>query len=51
MRIAGAELHVVDISTPRRGTIILVHGGRGIGDHASELEAWRPLSDEYRLIA
>jgi proline iminopeptidase len=51
MWIAGAELHVVDIGTAKRGTIILVHGGRGIGDHASELEAWRPLADEYRLIA
>ena len=51
MNIAGADLHVVDLGRPRRGTIILVHGGRGIGDHASELEAYRPLADEYRLIA
>ncbi|MGG5823609.1 alpha/beta fold hydrolase [Falsiroseomonas sp. HW251] len=51
MRIAGADLHVVDIGTAKRGTIILVHGGRGIGDHAGELEAYRPLSDEYRLVA
>jgi proline iminopeptidase len=51
MRIAGADLHVVDIGTAKRGTIILVHGGRGIGDHASELEAYRPLADDYRLIA
>jgi proline iminopeptidase len=51
MLIAGADLHVVDIGTARRGTIILVHGGRGIGDHAGELEAWRGLADEYRVIA
>ncbi len=51
MRIAGADLHVVDVGTAKRGTIILLHGGRGIGDHAGELEAWRGLSDEYRLIA
>jgi len=51
MLIAGVDLHVVDIGTPKRGTIMLVHGGRGIGDHASELEAYRPLADEYRLIA
>jgi proline iminopeptidase len=51
MRIAGADLLVVETGTPKRGTIILVHGGRGIGDHSSELEAYRPLSDEYRLIA
>lgn len=51
MRIAGAELHVVEHGSPKRGTIILVHGGRGIGDHSSELEAYRPLADGYRLIA
>ncbi len=49
--IAGAELLVEDTGTAKRGTIILVHGGRGIGDHSGELEAYRPLSDEYRLIA
>jgi proline iminopeptidase len=51
MRIAGADLHVVEAGTARRGTIILLHGGRGIGDHAGELEAYRPLGDDYRLIA
>lgn len=51
MRIAGADLHVVEEGTPTRGTIILVHGGRGIGDHESELDAYRPLAAEYRLIA
>ncbi len=51
MRIAGADLHVVDIGTPRRGTIILLHGGRGIGDHTGELEPYRVLADDYRLIA
>lgn len=51
MRIDGAELHVVDIGTPKQGTIILLHGGRGIGDHEGELAAYRPLADEFRLIA
>lgn len=51
MLIAGADLHVVETGTPRRGTIILVHGGRGIGDHAGELHAWGALADDYRLIA
>jgi proline iminopeptidase len=51
LTIAGAELLVEDLGTPKRGSIILVHGGRGIGDHASELEAYRPLADEYRVIA
>lgn len=51
IRIAGADLTVVETGTARRGTIILVHGGRGIGDHTGELEAYRPLADDYRLIA
>lgn len=49
--IAGADLLVEDIGEAKRGTIILVHGGRGIGDHAGEMAAYRPLSDEYRVIA
>lgn len=49
--IAGAGLKVVEAGTARHGTIILVHGGRGIGDHSSELEAYMPLADNYRLIA
>ncbi len=51
VEIAGAKLMVVDIGAAKKGTIILVHGGRGIGDHASELAAYRALSDEYRVIA
>lgn len=51
MRIAGAELHVVETGVAKRGTIILLHGGRGIGDHAGELAAWRDLGEDYRLIA
>jgi len=32
-------------------TIFLLHGGRGIGDHRSDLAAYSSLSDSYRLIA
>ena len=49
--IAGAQIKVVETGKARRGTIILLHGGRGIGDHSGELEAYRPLADQYRLIA
>lgn len=51
IEIAGAQLKYVDIGEARKGTLILVHGGRGIGDHSSELEAYRALSDQYRVIA
>lgn len=32
-------------------TIILLHGGRGIGDHAGEWNAYKALADRYRVIA
>ena len=51
VEIAGAQLKVVDIGEARKGTIFLLHGGRGIGDHASELAAYRALADDYRVIA
>ncbi|GGH50909.1 alpha/beta fold hydrolase [Frigidibacter albus] len=41
-RIAGEE---------HPETIILLHGGRGIGDHLGEWRAYSALSDRYRVIA
>lgn len=32
-------------------TIFAMHGGRGIGDHHGEFNAYRSLTDQYRLIA
>jgi len=40
-----------DIGDPEAQTIIALHGGRGIGDRRGEFNAYRPLSDTYRLIA
>ncbi len=36
---------------PDAETIIALHGGRGIGDRRGEYNAYKPLSDKYRLIA
>jgi proline iminopeptidase len=49
--VAGARFCYDEAGVDRDGTIILLHGGRGIGDHRSELQAYRPLADRYRLIA
>ena len=35
----------------RDETIIVLHGGRGIGDHRGDFRAFLPLSDSYRLMA
>lgn len=32
-------------------TIIVLHGGRGIGDHRGEFGAYQALSDRYRVLA
>lgn len=32
-------------------TIFILHGGRGIGDHRGDFQAFLPLADRFRLIA
>ncbi|BAF89771.1 putative prolyl aminopeptidase [Azorhizobium caulinodans ORS 571] len=32
-------------------TIVVLHGGRGIGDHRADFQAFLPLTDCYRLLA
>jgi proline iminopeptidase len=51
LAVNGATLRWDEAGEDRDGTIVLLHGGRGIGDHRGELSAWAPLADRYRLIA
>lgn len=32
-------------------TVVVLHGGRGIGDHRGDFNAFLPLADRYRLLA
>lgn len=32
-------------------TVVVLHGGRGIGDHRGDFQAFLPLADSYRLLA
>ena len=32
-------------------TIVVLHGGRGIGDHRADFKAFLPLADRYRVLA
>jgi proline iminopeptidase len=32
-------------------TVVVLHGGRGIGDHRSDFQAYRPLAERYRVLA
>jgi proline iminopeptidase len=48
--IGEARFCYDEAGVDRDGTIIVLHGGRGIGDHRSELAAYRPLADRFRVI-
>jgi proline iminopeptidase len=48
--VNGARLVYDEAGTDIDGTIIVLHGGRGIGDHTGELAAYRALGDRYRVI-
>jgi proline iminopeptidase len=32
-------------------TIIVLHGGRGIGDHRGDFQVFKPLADQFRVLA
>src|SRR5262249_12471439 len=51
IEVAGAQFCYGEAGEARDGTIIVLHGGRGIGDHRPELEAYSPLADRYPGIA
>src|SRR5262249_33577593 len=51
IEVAGARFCYDEAGEDRDGTIIVLHGGRGIGGHRRELQAYRPLADRYRVIA
>jgi len=51
-RINGVDLSVHEIGEDINGTIIAVHGGRGMGNYRTEFRAWSPLAEHgYRVIA
>ena len=50
LEVNGARLVYDEAGEARDGTVIVLHGGRGIGDHTGELQAWRPLADRFRVI-
>ncbi|KAL1618235.1 hypothetical protein SLS56_010668 [Neofusicoccum ribis] len=46
----GAEFSY-SIAGPADGRlVILLHGGRGFGDHRSDFKAYQPLADSYRIL-
>lgn len=47
----GATFVYDDIGDPQADVIIALHGGRGIGDRRGEFNAYKALSDNYRIIA
>ena len=49
--INGASLYYELAGADNARTIMLLHGGRGIDDHCDELRAYRPLADDFRIVA
>jgi proline iminopeptidase len=47
----GADFVYDDLGDRDAEVIIALHGGRGIGDRRGEFNAYKALSDKYRLIA
>lgn len=47
----GAEFVYNVAGEGHNETIIVLHGGRGIGDHRNDFKTFSPLADHYRLLA
>ena len=49
--VNGAELYYEVHGPDGAPAILTLHGGPGISDHAKAVEAFEPLTDEYRVVA
>src|SRR5258708_2724893 len=47
----GAAFRYATAGEQNGETIVVLHGGRGIGDHSGDFKAFLPLADRYRLLA
>ena len=47
----GAEFCYDEAGDADADPIVVLHGGRGIGDHRGDFQAFNALSDRYRVIA
>lgn len=50
-RLNGADFIYNVAGEQHDHTIVILHGGRGIGDHRRDFEAFLPLTDKYRVLA
>lgn len=50
ININGAEINYSEAGDERNPAIIVLHGGRGVGNHDADFQAFLPLADSYRLI-
>ena len=49
--INGTQLVYSEAGREHGETIIVLHGGRGIGDHRSDFQAFLPLAEHWHLLA
>jgi len=51
LTVNGARFTYQEAGAADAPVIIVLHGGRGIGDHRGDFQAFLPLADHYRVIA
>lgn len=49
--INGTQLVYSEAGREHQETILVLHGGRGIGDHRSDFQAFLPLAEHWHLLA
>lgn len=51
IRLNGADFVYEVAGEEHEETVLVLHGGRGIGDHRKDFQAFLPLADKYRVLA
>ena len=51
VEVNGATLSYEEAGPGNERVVLLLHGGRGISDHAAEFKAYRALGDRFNVIA
>ncbi|MDF0603528.1 alpha/beta hydrolase [Psychromarinibacter sp. C21-152] len=51
VELNGAEFVYDSAGDAHEHAIVVLHGGRGQGDHRRDFEAFRPLADSYQVLA
>lgn len=48
--INGATLHYASAGDPSSTPFLVLHGGRGFGDHRADFNTFLPMSESHHLV-